>query len=71
MSAPNTGRQSPEPEHQTHDQSGSMTSKANEQGGAPSKTQNAQQNSDDTKDGLPSNPEHVLAEHAESTTSKK
>ncbi|KAF2133168.1 hypothetical protein P153DRAFT_331629 [Dothidotthia symphoricarpi CBS 119687] len=69
MSAPNQGRESPEPERQSEAQSGATSTDTNDQGGAP-KQGNAQENSDDTKNSLPSNPEHVLAKHSEETTSK-
>lgn len=69
MSAPNAGRQSPEPEKQSEAQSGQTSSNVNDQGGAPK--EGAQQASKDTKGGLASNPEHPLAKHAEETTSKK
>ncbi|KAF2818968.1 hypothetical protein CC86DRAFT_375398 [Ophiobolus disseminans] len=69
MSAPNAGRQSPEPEKQSDAQAGQTTSNVNDQGGAPEK--GAEKVSDDTKSGLSSNPEHPLAKHAEEVTSKK
>ncbi|CAO2648051.1 Nn.00g089730.m01.CDS01 [Neocucurbitaria sp. VM-36] len=70
MSAPQPGRQSPEPERQSNAQSGSTTDKANQQGGAP-EGGNAQEVSDEHKQGLSSNPTHPLEKHAEETTSKK
>jgi hypothetical protein len=70
MSAPNQGRQSPEPENQSEGQSGTVASNPNEQGGAPAGG-NAQQNSDDTKSKLSSNPTHPLEEAAKEKTSKK
>jgi hypothetical protein len=70
MSAPNAGRQSPEPETQSNAQSGTTTTDVNDQGGAP-KHGNAQENSDDTKGALSSNPTHPLEKHAEEKTSKK
>jgi hypothetical protein len=69
MSAPNAGRQSPEPERQNEAQSGTTTGNVNDQGGAPEK--GAEKASDDTKGGLSSNPTHPLQKHAEETTSKK
>ena len=69
MSAPNAGRQSPEPERQSDAQAGQTTGNVNDQGGAPAK--GAEKSSDDTKSGLSSNPTHPLAKHAEETTSKK
>jgi hypothetical protein len=70
MSAPNAGRQSPEPEKQTEAQSGQTSSNVNDQGGADSFEGDAKEASKDTKEGLSSNPEHPLAKHAEDTTSK-
>jgi hypothetical protein len=71
MSAPNPGRQSPSPENQTGaQQKDTPGSNVNEQGGAPAQG-NAQQNSDDTKSKLESNPTHILNKHAEDVTSKK
>ncbi|KAF1947585.1 hypothetical protein EJ02DRAFT_449073 [Clathrospora elynae] len=69
MSAPNAGRQSPEPERQNEAQSGQTSDNVNQQGGAPK--EGAEKSSDNTKDGLSSNPEHPLAKHSEETTSKK
>ncbi|KAF1920950.1 hypothetical protein BDU57DRAFT_509458 [Ampelomyces quisqualis] len=69
MSAPNAGRQSPEPEKQTEAQAGSTSTNTNDQGGGVSG--GSEQSSDKTKGGLASNPEHPLAKHAEETTSKK
>lgn len=66
MSAPQQGRQSPEPESQSDAQQGQQ-GKPNDQG-AESKTQ---EKSDDQKNNLPSNPTHVLEKHSEETTSKK
>jgi hypothetical protein len=69
MSAPNEGRNSPDPEHQSSAQSGQTSDNVNKQGGGPS--EGAEKNSDNTKDTLSSNPTHPLKEHAEETTSKK
>ena len=69
MSAPNPGRQSPEPEKQTGAQQGVPASNVNDQGGAPS--QGTKQANEDSKGGLSSNPTHPLEKHAEETTSKK
>ncbi|KAH7088030.1 hypothetical protein FB567DRAFT_441050 [Paraphoma chrysanthemicola] len=69
MSAPNAGRQSPEPEKQSNAQSGSTSTNVNEQGGGVAK--GSEKNSDDTKGGLESNPKHILQDHAEEVTSKK
>lgn len=70
MSAPQPGRQSPDPERQSDAQAGQTSDNVNKQGGAPSEG-NAQEVSDDQKSGLSSNPSHPLAKHAEETTSKK
>jgi hypothetical protein len=69
MSAPNAGRQSPEPERQSEAQSGQTSDNVNDQGGAVKG--GAEKQSDDTKGGLSSNPTHPLEKHAEETTSKK
>jgi hypothetical protein len=69
MSAPNQGRQSPEPEQQSDAQAGSTSSNVNNQGGGPS--EGAEKSSDNTKSGLSSNPTHPLEKHSEETTSKK
>lgn len=68
MSAPNAGRQSPDPSHQSDAQSGSAANKVAGQGGGPS--EGAEKSSDKTKTGLPSNPKHVLDDHAKEVTSK-
>jgi len=69
MSAPNPGRQSPEPAHQSDAQAGAAANKVAGQGGGPA--EGAEKSSDKTKSGLPSNPKHVLEEHAREVTSKK
>jgi hypothetical protein len=69
MSAPNAGRQSPEPERQSNAQSGQTSDNVNDQGAGPK--EGAEKASDNTKDSLSSNPEHPLKEHSEETTSKK
>ncbi|KAF1830775.1 hypothetical protein BDW02DRAFT_558216 [Decorospora gaudefroyi] len=70
MSAPNPGRQSPDPARQSEAQSGQTTDNVNKQGGGPQ--QGAEKASDQAKDhALSSNPEHPLKQHAEETTSKK
>ncbi|KAF2872040.1 hypothetical protein BDV95DRAFT_571268 [Massariosphaeria phaeospora] len=70
MSAPNAGRQSPEPEQQTNAQQAEpVGANPNKQGAGP-KQGNAQDASDDQKGALSSNPTHPLAKHAEDTTSK-
>jgi len=70
MSAPQPGRQSPDPERQSDAQAGQTSDNVNKQGGAPSQD-HAKEASDDFKDNLSSNPEHPLAQHAEDVTSKK
>ncbi|KAJ4313511.1 hypothetical protein N0V94_006897 [Neodidymelliopsis sp. IMI 364377] len=67
MSAPQQGRQSPEPERQSDAQTGAQAGNPNQQGG-DSKTKEA---SEDQKSGLSSNPTHPLEKHSEETTSKK
>ncbi|RYN68490.1 hypothetical protein AA0118_g901 [Alternaria tenuissima] len=69
MSAPNAGRQSPEPERQSGAQSGQTSDNVNQQGAGPK--EGAEKASDNTKDSLSSNPQHTLEKHAEETTSKK
>ncbi|KAF2852952.1 hypothetical protein T440DRAFT_391258 [Plenodomus tracheiphilus IPT5] len=69
MSAPNAGRQSPDPSHQSDAQSGQAAQIPNKQGGGPS--EGSEQSSDNTKTGLPSNPkEQILDQHAKDVTSK-
>jgi len=70
MSAPNAGRQSPEPETQTERQAGSTANNPNDLGGAPSE-EYAQEASNEQKNKLASNPTHILADAAEEKTSKK
>ena len=70
MSAPNAGRQSPEPERQTGAQQQDAQSKPNELSGAPS-MEHAKEASDDQKAKLSSNPTHPLEKYAEEKTSKK
>ena len=70
MSAPNAGRQSPEPEAQTDAQQKTLASDVNEQGGAPTHG-NAKEASDDQKAGLESNPTHPLQKFADEKTSKQ
>ncbi|EUC37806.1 hypothetical protein COCVIDRAFT_114232 [Bipolaris victoriae FI3] len=69
MSAPNAGRQSPDPERQSGAQAGQISDNVNQQGAGPK--EGAEKSSDNTKDTLSSNPEHPLKEHSEETTSKK
>ncbi|KAF2644966.1 hypothetical protein P280DRAFT_184634 [Massarina eburnea CBS 473.64] len=70
MSAPNAGRQSPEPGRQSEGQAGATTTNINNQGGAP-ENKNAQEASNDQKAGLSSNPEHPLEKSAQEKTSKQ
>jgi hypothetical protein len=70
MSAPQQGRQSPEPERQSDAQKGTQASNVNDQGGAPTTGQTSGQASDDQKSNLASNPTHPLEKHSEETTSK-
>ncbi|KAF7444027.1 hypothetical protein A1F94_010121 [Pyrenophora tritici-repentis] len=69
MSAPNAGRQSPDPERQSGAQAGQIADNVNAQGAGPK--EGAEKASDNTKESLSSNPEHPLKEHSEETTSKK
>jgi len=67
MSAPNPGRQSPEPETQSHAQVGATTEsgKIDESSG-----KEEGKGQDDQTSGLSSNPTHILEQHANDTTSK-
>ncbi|KAF2263693.1 hypothetical protein CC78DRAFT_581072 [Lojkania enalia] len=68
MSAPNPGRQSPDPERQSGaQQSDPPASEPNEQGGAPS-VSHAKEASDNQKANLASNPTHPLEKFAEEKT---
>ena len=70
MSAPNQGRQSPDPESQSGAQGKDpMANKPNEQGGAPS-LDHAKDTSEDQKANLASNPKGPLEEAAKEKTSK-
>ncbi|KAK8192492.1 hypothetical protein M8818_007660 [Zalaria obscura] len=69
MSAPNAGRQSPEPERQSGAQQSDAQAKPNDQGAAPSDT-HAQEASDEQKSKLSSNPTPVLEKFANEKTSK-
>ncbi|KAH6616288.1 hypothetical protein C7974DRAFT_379223 [Boeremia exigua] len=64
MSAPNQGRQSPEPARQSDAQQGTHAQQPNQQGGESE----TKQKSEGQKEGLPSNPTHVLAGHSEEVT---
>lgn len=69
MSAPNAGRQSPEPQRQTGAQQKDAQAAPNDQGGAPHGT-NAGDASKDQLKGLESNPKGVLEDEAAKKTSK-
>ena len=70
MSAPNAGRQSPEPETQGGQQGGAPVSdNPNKQGQAKSESAPADE-SKDTLKGLESNPKHILEDEANKKTSK-
>ena len=65
MSAPNQGRQSPDPERQTDQQQQKPpATDPNKQGQADSDQQPAEQSKESLKN-LDSNPKHVLQEEAE------
>lgn len=69
MSAPNQGRQSPEPETTSDAQTGTTASNPNKQGGAASQEQSQQASNEQLK-GLSSNPTGPLDKAAEEKTSK-
>lgn len=68
MSAPNAGRQSPEPEKQSVGQSGTTASNPNDQGAGPS--EGSKQASENQLSGLSSNPGGPLDQAAKDKTSK-
>ncbi|THX78417.1 hypothetical protein D6D04_05782 [Aureobasidium pullulans] len=69
MSAPNAGRQSPEPENQSSKQQAAPTAgNPNQQGAEPN--EGSKQASDNQKDGLSSNPTGPLDQAAKDKTSK-
>lgn len=68
MSAPNQGRQSPEPETQSNAQAG-KTANPNDQGGAPSSDHAGDASAEQLKN-LSSNPTGPLDKAAEEKTSK-
>jgi len=70
MSAPQQGRQSPDPERQSDKQMGQAADNVNKQGGAPSQ-EYAKEASNEQKSNLSSNPTHPLAQHTQDVTSKK
>ncbi|GAM88065.1 hypothetical protein ANO11243_060950 [Dothideomycetidae sp. 11243] len=70
MSAPNQGRQSPDPENQTGaQQQKPPASNPNEQGAAPS-AEHGKERSDEQKDQLESNPKGPLEDAAKEKTAK-
>ncbi len=69
MSAPQAGRQSPDPESQMGHQQTEPTAQPNQQGAAPSE-EHAKDASEEQKSSLPSNPTHPLAKASEEKTSK-
>ena len=69
MSAPEQGRQSPDPERSTGAQTGTTAENPNEQGAAPSDT-HAQEASKDQLNKLESNPKGPLEDAAETKTAK-
>lgn len=70
MSAPNQGRQSPEPEKQTEGQKGVQASNVNDQGQNQPGQQAGEQSKDQLKN-LGSNPGGVLDQAAKEKTSKE
>jgi hypothetical protein len=68
MSAPQQGRQSPEPEQQSHAQSGATSGNVNDQGQAPEG--GAAKASEDQLKNLESNPKGPLDDAAKAKTSK-
>jgi hypothetical protein len=65
MSAPNAGRQSPEPEQQSGAQTGATT-----ESGQIDESSHKDEGKDDQTSGLESNPKHPLEEAAKEKTSK-
>ncbi|KIY00587.1 uncharacterized protein Z520_03250 [Fonsecaea multimorphosa CBS 102226] len=68
MSAPNAGRQSPDPERQTGAQQQDHPSQPGS--GKLDNSQGKNEGKDDQTAGLTSNPTHILQEHAETKTAK-
>lgn len=66
MSAPNAGRQSPDPETQHGSQGTDAQAKPNNQGAGPAGSANAGEDSAKTRDSLPSNPQDKKGEEADS-----
>lgn len=69
MSAPNAGRQSPEPERQSHSQAGATSKNVNDQGQAASEDAPADE-SQNTLSKLESNPVGPMDKAAEQKTEK-
>ncbi|KAK5056060.1 hypothetical protein LTR84_012611 [Exophiala bonariae] len=69
MSAPNAGRQSPEPENQSGSQQ--QAHPAQPGSGKIDNSKGKNEGKEDQTSGLSDNPTHPLAAHAEETTSKK
>ncbi|SMY22016.1 unnamed protein product [Zymoseptoria tritici ST99CH_1A5] len=69
MSAPNQGRQSPEPERQSDSQTGTQASQPNDQNAGPGGAKPAEQ-SKETLEKLGSNPGGPLDEEAKKKTAK-
>ncbi|KAJ9499762.1 hypothetical protein LTR99_000393 [Exophiala xenobiotica] len=68
MSAPNQGRQSPEPETQTDAQQKQTPAQGS---GKMDESKSKDEGKGEQTSGLSSNPTHILQEHSEETTSKK
>ncbi|TKX26412.1 hypothetical protein C1H76_1374 [Elsinoe australis] len=71
MSAPNQGRQSPEPERQTDAQMNPHGANPNKQGGAPSQEHGKEQSDHQKSNKLESNPKGPLEDAAAEKTSKQ
>ncbi len=69
MSAPNEGRQSPEPEQQSDKQVNMPASNPNKQGQAPHEDHPADASADKLKN-LEINPKHILDDKAEGKSGK-
>ncbi|KAJ9606978.1 hypothetical protein H2200_008989 [Cladophialophora chaetospira] len=67
MSAPNEGRQSPDPENQTGGQKGNEDQEGS---GKVDQSEGKNEGKDDQTSGLESNPKHILQDHAETKTAK-
>ncbi|OAP59970.1 hypothetical protein AYL99_04972 [Fonsecaea erecta] len=68
MSAPNPGRQSPDPEHQTGAQQQDHPSQPGT--GKLDNSKDKNEGKDDQTASLSSNPKHILQDHAETKTAK-